>query len=281
MRTRFAPSPNGLLHIGHAYSAALAHSMAREQGGEFRLRIEDIDGTRSRPEYVVAILADMKWLGLDWDGDIVFQSERLESYDAAAQRLKDMGLLYPCSCSRSDIKAAGAKEGPEGPVYPGTCRPGPDGEYRADPGKDHSWRIDMSKAAKLTGPLSWHDSIAGDIAAEPELFGDVILVRKDAPASYHLAVTCDDTADGMTHIVRGMDLFGATHIHRLLQALLGFPVPQYRHHRLLTDEDGRKLSKSENAPSLSELREAGQSGQAVLNAIADAHLEAGNSAESP
>ena len=276
MKTRFAPSPNGLLHIGHAYSAALAHKLARDMGGAFHLRIEDIDAARSRPEFVDAILADLKWLGLDWDGDVVFQSARLASYDAAAEQLKKMGLLYPCSCTRSQINAAATEDGPEGPVYPGTCRNG-----GADISKDHSWRINTAKAVQMTGLLTWRDKIAGDVKADPEAFGDVILVRKDAPASYHLAAVLDDAADGMTHIVRGMDLFTATHIHRLLQALLDLPVPQYRHHKLLTGKDGSKLSKSEKAPSLSELRAAGKSGEAVLNAIGGADFDTGNHAKNP
>ncbi len=267
MRTRFAPSPNGLLHLGHAYSAKLAHGLARAMGGQFQLRIEDIDATRSRSEYVEAIVADLRWLGLDWDSEIVFQSDRLARYDAAAERLKAMGLLYPCSCTRSQIQVAAKAEGPEGPVYPGTCRPDADGNGGADCTRPHSWRLDIAKAAAMAGPLGWHDRVAGKVVAEPELFGDVVLLRKDAPASYHLAATLDDAADGMTHVVRGMDLFAATHIHRLLQALLDLPPPLYWHHALLTGQDGRKLSKSEQAPALSELREAGKSGPAVLDAL--------------
>ncbi|WP_164118760.1 tRNA glutamyl-Q(34) synthetase GluQRS [Sphingorhabdus sp. Alg239-R122] len=280
MRTRFAPSPNGYLHMGHALSAILAHDMSRSAGGEFHLRIEDIDAGRSKPEYVEAILADLTWLGLTWDAEPVFQSARLESYEAAAGRLHDMGLLYPCSCTRSEIKAAAREEGPEGPVYPGTCRDG-----KADLSKPHGWRLDMAQAAdlanKLAGPLRWHDRCAGEVKADPAAFGDVILVRKDAPASYHLAATVDDAADGMTHIVRGMDLFTATHIHQLLQALLELPVPIYHHHALLTGKDGRKLSKSEDAPSLRELRLGGADGRQLANDLREGIFPAGISRDNP
>ncbi len=276
MRTRFAPSPNGYLHMGHALSAVLAHDMARAADGEFHLRIEDIDAGRSRPEFVEAILADLTWLGLTWDAEPVFQSARLESYEAAAGQLRDMGLLYPCSCTRSEIRAATHKEGLEGPVYPGTCRDG-----KADLSKQHGWRLDMARAAEIAGPLHWHDGYAGEVKADPQAFGDVILLRKDAPASYHLAATLDDAADGMTYIVRGMDLFTATHIHRLLQTLLDLPVPAYYHHALLTGEDGRKLSKSEDAPSLTELRLDAADGRQLADDLRSGIFPAGISRDSP
>lgn len=253
--TRFAPSPNGRLHIGHAFSALCAHDFARSFGGKFLLRIEDIDGTRSRTEHVEAILADMRWLGLDWDGDVVFQSQRIDAYQAALDRLQDMGLLYRCWCSRSDILAA-LKErpvphGPDGPVYPGTCKGKSGGQG------PFCWRLDMVAAIARAGELCWTDLAAGVQRAAPGQFGDVVLWRKDAPASYHLAVTLDDAADGISHVVRGQDLFAYTSVHRLLQALLGLPEPLYWHHPLLLDASGEKLAKSRLSEPLSALRAAG------------------------
>ena len=270
MRTRFAPSPNGLLHMGHAISAVLAHGLACEMHGEFCLRIEDIDAGRSRHEFVDAIFADLLWLGLDWNGKAVFQSDRLSNYDAAARQLKDRALLYPCVCTRAEIAAAASAAGPEGPVYPGTCK-----GRQIDLAEPHCWRLDMQTALGLTGPLSWHDRVAGKVTARPQDFGDVVLIRKDAPASYHLAATLDDAADSMTHIVRGKDLFTATHVHRLLQALLDLPTPEYWHHDLLLGADRRKFSKSENAPPLRELRERGAEGTAVLQVLKDGIFSAG------
>lgn len=254
--TRFAPSPTGRLHLGHAFSARAAHDFARAQGGHFLLRIEDIDPGRCREEHVAGILEDLRWLGLDWDGPVIRQSERLPLYAAALDRLRAMGLLYPCFCTRRDIAASmSAPHGPEGPVYPGTCR-GAALSHRlaTDP---HCWRIDMAKATALTGPLFWHDARAGRVAADPGAHGDVVLARKDAPVAYHLAVTVDDAAQGISDIVRGEDLFAATHVHRLLQALLDLPVPAYHHHQLLTGIDGRRLAKRDNAPTLASLRAAG------------------------
>lgn len=264
---RFAPSPNGLLHLGHAYAAMMAHDFARARGGRFLLRIEDIDRGRSRPEFVTAILEDLRWLGLDWDGEVVFQSERLDSYAAATDRLKARGLLYPCFCSRSDLRQL-HEDGPaeaEGPVYPGTCRHLDRGLARkraaAEP---HSWRLDIAKAMAITGPLQWTDQRHGSQVCHPERLGDVILVPKEAPVAYHLAVTLDDARDGITHVVRGDDLFASTHIHCLLQALLGLPKPVYFHHTLLRDEKGEKLAKSRDSASLSVLRMAGQNGHILL-----------------
>ncbi|WP_333574257.1 tRNA glutamyl-Q(34) synthetase GluQRS [Sphingomonas sp.] len=262
--TRFAPSPTGRLHLGHAFSALQAHDVARENGGIFTLRIEDIDGTRSRPEHVAAILADLDWLGLAWDEPPVFQSQRLGLYQAALDRLREMGLLYPCFCTRADIAASlSAPHGPDGPLYPGTCR------ARAEPDlrRPHSWRLDMAAAVARTGPLTWHDAHAGTVVADPLSHGDVILARKDAPASYHLAVTVDDAAQGITHVVRGADLFAATHVHRLLQPLLGLPTPAYRHHALLTGPDGTRLAKRHGAPTLEALRLAGEDGRALADKL--------------
>lgn len=255
--SRFAPSPTGRLHLGHAYSAIQAHDFARGAGGTFLLRIEDIDGTRSREEHVAGIVEDLGWLGLTWDGPVVRQSTRLEAYQAALDRLKAMGLLYPCFCTRADIAAsATAPHGPSGAIYPGTCR----GLEAPDLTQPHCWRLDMAAAIARTGPLDWHDAFAGTITADPASHGDVVLARKDAPASYHLAVTIDDAAQGVTHIVRGRDLSESTHVHRLLQALLDLPTPEYRHHDLLTGPDGERLAKRNGAPTLADLRAGGMDG---------------------
>ena len=266
--TRFAPSPNGPLHLGHAYSAIMAHDLARERGGRFILRVEDIDGARSRPELAEAFRADLAWLGLEWD-EVAPQSARLECYDAAAERLLAMGLLYPCTCTRAEIAAAARAAGPEGPLYPGTCR------ARAIDAAGAAWRLDVAKALALTGPLTWEDELAGRQAARPELLGDVVLMRKDAPASYHLAVTLDDAADGVTLVTRGLDLFAATHIHRLLQALLELPVPRWHHHGLLVEGDGRKLAKRRGSPGLARRRLAGEDGGALANALRAHRFPAG------
>ena len=245
--TRFAPSPNGRLHIGHAFAALCAHDFARAFGGVFQLRIEDIDGTRSRPEHIAAIIADMEWLGLRYDGEVVFQSQRVDHYAGALKRLRDMGLVYRCWCTRSEIvgalKTKPVRHGPDGPVYPGTCR----GVTRKGP---YCWRLDMTAAMERTGsgpetgPVTWTDLVAGEQSGDPALFGDVVLWRKDAPASYHLAATLDDATDGISHVVRGKDLFDYTIIHRVLQELLVLPQPVYWHHGLLLDAKGEKLAKS-------------------------------------
>ncbi|MGV3456281.1 tRNA glutamyl-Q(34) synthetase GluQRS [Sphingomonas sp.] len=287
--------------MGHAFSAIAAHDFARARGGAFLLRIEDIDGTRSRAEHVETILADLNWLGLDWDGDVLFQSARLDAYQAALDDLRERGLIYPCFCTRADIAAsARAPHGPEGLVYPGTCR----GMVGSDLTKPHCWRLDMGAAlhalgrhpresggpspdiasdragaaggqsgrwapafAGVTDGLTFTDSRFGTIAADPAAHGDVVLARKDAPASYHLAVTIDDAAQGVTDVVRGEDLLPATHVHRLLQELLGLPVPRYHHHRLLTGPDGERLAKRHGAPTLAALRETGVDGRALADAL--------------
>jgi glutamyl-Q tRNA(Asp) synthetase len=261
IRTRFAPSPNGQLHLGHAYAAIVAHDLARARGGEFLLRIEDIDGTRSRADLVPEILADLEWLGLAWDGPVVFQSSRLASYAAAAERLKGMGLLYPCQCTRAEVLAAARELGPDGPIYPGTCR------GRAVDPQGAAWRLDMAKAAALAGPLEWTDELAGPQFASLQQFGDVVLLRKEASASYHLAATLDDAADGITLVTRGQDLFAASHVHRLLQALLDLPVPTWHHHLLICEPDGRKLAKRRGSPALADLRCAGEDGQALAASL--------------
>jgi len=260
--TRFAPSPNGPLHLGHAWSAIVAHDLARERRGRFLLRIEDIDGARSRPEHAEGALADLRWLGLDWDGEAIRQSARIDAHAAALERLKGMGLVYPCRCTRAEIAAAATEQGPDGPVYPGTCR-----KRDFDPEGPAAWRLDMARAIDLAGSLSWFDERAGEQEARPERFGDVVLARKDAPGSYHLAVTLDDAADGVSVVTRGMDLFAATDLHRLLQALLGLPVPVWHHHALLVDANGEKLAKRKGSPSLADRRKAGEDGRALADAM--------------
>lgn len=261
IRTRFAPSPNGPLHLGHAYAAIVAHDRAVMDGGEMLLRIEDIDGKRSRPELADSFRADLAWLGLTWR-EVAAQSQRIASYRAATDRLREMGLLYPCRCTRAEVAAAATAFGPDGPLYPGTCRLTP-----AAAAPDAAWRLDMARAVALAGPLTWCDEIAGEQRAAPERFGDVVLWRKDAPASYHLAATLDDAADGVTVVTRGLDLFAASHVHRLLQALLGLPVPVWHHHLLLIEPDGRKLAKRRGAPALADLRRAGEDGPALADAL--------------
>ena len=252
--TRFAPSPNGPLHLGHAYSAVLAHDLARDAGGRFLLRIEDIDGPRSRPELTDAFRRDLEWLGLEWE-EMPAQSTRLESYEEAARGLLRRGYLYPCSCTRAEIEALEPRLGSQGAIYPGTCK-----GARLDPAKPAALRLDVDRAMADTGELVWEDALAGKQVADPREAGDVVIVRKDAPASYHLAATLDDAADGVTLVTRGADLFPATHIHRLLQALLGLPVPRWHHHALLLDESGQKLAKRRGSPSLADRRITGEDG---------------------
>ncbi|MCA1748352.1 MAG: tRNA glutamyl-Q(34) synthetase GluQRS [Parasphingopyxis sp.] len=271
--TRFAPSPTGRLHLGHGFSAIRAQDFARGAGGRFLLRFEDIDAGRVREEYYAGIEEDLAWLGLDWDGEPMRQSERFDAYRAALETLKTRGLVYPCFCTRKEIAAeiaasASAPHGVDGPFYPGTCR----GIDRRDAERrlaeeEFAWRLDMEKAAALAGPLFWEDSALGRIAARPELHGDVVLTRKDAPASYNLAVTVDDAFQGITDIVRGNDLIASTDVHRLLQHLLGLPVPRYHHHVLITDEEGKRLSKRDDARSLATLRAAGWDGAEVAAAL--------------
>ena len=282
--TRFAPSPTGRLHLGHAYSALLAHDFARARDGAFRVRIEDIDPGRVRPEFVDFILEDLAWLGLAWDGEILFQSQRLDLYSRALDRLRAQGLLYPCFCTRKAIAAeiavsASAPHGPDGPVYPGTCRRmGKAEREQLAAQQPHAWRLDMTAAATILGEgaLSWCNDDQ-EIAADPERFGDVVLARKDAPASYHLAVTVDDAAQGITDIVRGDDLFEATHVHRLLQALLGLPTPRYHHHPVLLGESGQRLAKRNGAPTIAALRAAGTDPQALVDNLRYGRLPVGYS----
>jgi glutamyl-Q tRNA(Asp) synthetase len=264
--TRFAPSPTGLLHLGHAHAALCAWRRAREAGGRFLLRLEDIDATRCRPQYDAAIVADLAWLGLDWDGEVRRQSEHLDTYRAALDRLAAQGLIYPCFCTRRAIqdeiaRAGHAPHGPEGVLYPGICRPLPPAERarRIAAGQSYALRLDIGRALAVTGALAWEDEEAGTVAADPLSHGDIVLARKEIPTSYHLAVTLDDALQGISLVTRGEDLFTATHIHRLLQALLDLPVPRYHHHRLLADASGRRLAKRDRSLTLAALREAGHS----------------------
>ncbi len=259
---RFAPSPNGFLHLGHAFSALLNHELARECGGRFLLRIEDIDLSRARPEFEAAIYEDLAWLGLDWERPARKQSEHFADYFRALERLEALGLLYPCICTRADIARAAPKDGPRdpdgAPLYPGICRNKPRPPIREVLRTGGvALRLDMGKALKLAPPLAWREFGVGDVAARPEQWGDVVLARKDTPTSYHLAVVVDDALQGVTDVVRGKDLFHATSVHRLLQQLLGLPAPDYRHHELLLDARGEKLSKSRESKTLRELRAEG------------------------
>lgn len=267
--TRFAPSPNGSLHLGHAYSAIVAHDLAKERGGRFLLRVEDIDGGRSRPELADEFRRDLEWLGLEWE-EVPMQSMRLASYEGAAQELLALGLLYPCTCTRKEIEAARPRLGPDGMIYPGTCK-----GRLLDPAKPVALRLDVEKAMQVAGELTWTDELAGAQRCDPRQFGDVVLVRKDEPASYHLAATLDDAADGVTLVTRGMDLFHSTHIHRLLQALFDLPVPQWHHHGLLLDEEGRKLAKRRSSPSLADRRLEGEDGRALADALRAGRLPTG------
>ncbi|WP_420822138.1 tRNA glutamyl-Q(34) synthetase GluQRS [Sphingomonas crusticola] len=266
--SRFAPSPTGRLHLGHAFSAVRAHDLAREAGGRFLLRIEDIDGTRSREAFVGGIEEDLRWLGLAWDGPVVCQSRRMTLYGAAFERLKALGLVYPCFCTRAEITAsASAPHGDAGPIYPGTCRALTAAERERRAGEPHCWRLDMTAAHARTGALRWHDATVGWVDADPLPQGDVVLARKETPTSYHLAVTIDDAAQGVTDVVRGVDLFAATHVHRLLQALLGLPTPRYHHHQLLLGADGQRLAKRNGARSLADLRAHGSDPDILLASL--------------
>ena len=287
MFTRFAPSPTGELHLGHAYSAVLAHDAARRADGSFQIRIDDIDGSRSREEFVDASLADLRWLGLEWDGDPVRQSARLGDYAAALDDLRVRGLVYPCFCTRADIAASlsaphGPPHGPAGAVYPGTCRNLSDTEReRRLAAEPHCWRLDMARAAVAAGELVWEEEGQGLRVADPLAHGDIILARKDAPASYHLASTLDDADMGVTHVIRGADLIASTDVHRLLQALLGLPTPLYRHHALVCGPDGKRLAKRDAAASLASLRAAGTDGPALAADLAADRLPAGYFLQNP
>jgi glutamyl-Q tRNA(Asp) synthetase len=284
--TRFAPSPTGLLHLGSAFSALVAWRRARESGGRFLLRLEDIDPARCRPQFADAILEDLTWLDIDWDGEVRVQSQHFAEYRSTLDALRARGLLYPCFCSRTDIhQSATAPHTPDGaPRYPGTCRGLSEDERtaRIAAGERHALRLNMQSAlasntplpqagevgerrepgegaAKCPVPLTFEEAGEGTIPCHPEQFGDVVLARKDAPASYHLCVTHDDAVQGVTLVTRGADLKPATHLHRLLQSLMGWPTPTYAHHELLTDATGRRLAKRDRAATLRDLRARGHS----------------------
>jgi glutamyl-Q tRNA(Asp) synthetase len=283
---RFAPSPNGYLHLGHAYSAVLNARMAGDADGRLLLRIEDIDATRCRPEYEAAIFEDMRWLGLAWDEPVRRQSQHLAAYADTLEHLAARGLIYPSFESRAEIAAlvaARERDGswprdPDGaPLYPGTAKalPPRERDRRMAAGDPYALRLDMAAALTAIGaaPLTWRETGArpgsetGLIPADPAQWGDVVLARKDIPTSYHLAVVVDDALQGVTHVVRGQDLFAATSLHRLLQILLVLPEPIYHHHRLILDGDGRKLSKSTRATGLRRLRAGGASPAAIRSMI--------------
>jgi glutamyl-Q tRNA(Asp) synthetase len=271
--TRFAPSPTGRLHLGHACSALFAHEQA--QDGRFLLRIEDIDVARCRPEFEQGIFDDLAWLGLHWEQPVRRQSDHFDIYDNALQRLDGMGVLYPCFCTRKEIqeeiaRSPSAPHGPEGALYPGTCRALSFGDrmQRMNDGQPYAMRLDVQKAlALVTRPLHWHDRARGEQLATPEMLGDVVLARKDTPASYHLCVTIDDHLQGVTLVTRGEDLFYATHLHRLLQALLELDAPEYHHHKLLLDENGQRFAKRNRGVTLEHLRHAGKTPEDIRRMI--------------
>ncbi|MBT3533739.1 MAG: tRNA glutamyl-Q(34) synthetase GluQRS [Rhodospirillaceae bacterium] len=263
---RFAPSPTGALHLGNGYSALYAFDRARQMDGSFLLRVEDIDQGRCRPEHEAAMLADLAWLGLTWEQPVRRQSEHMDDYAAALAKLSDAGLTYPCFCTRKDIAreiaaAPSAPHGPDGALYPGICRSLSLTERRdrVAAGAAFAVRLDCARAARMiAGDLSWYDRQSGQQYLQPGLHGDVVLARKETPTSYHLAVTVDDALQGVSHVTRGADLFAATHVHRLLQALLDLPTPEYDHHRLLQDDDGVRMAKRHGAVSLAQLRDEGR-----------------------
>lgn len=281
--TRFAPSPSGPLHVGHLLAAVQARRLADAHGGRCLLRIEDIDITRARSrEWVDLMYEDLAWLGLRFDGEVMVQSNRFDIYAAALEQLKAMGLLYPCFCTRTEIKAQIAEMGRAphatlGYLYPGTCRrlSADEAAARIARGDAHAWRLDMQRVQDLIGTPRWRDMHRGLQRCVPTEYGDVVLARKEMPASYHLAVVIDDAAQGVTHITRGLDLFDATHIHRALQAVLALPVPTYCHHTLLCDNKGKRLAKRDGARSLASLRQAGLSPQQVYASLESALLNRG------
>jgi glutamyl-Q tRNA(Asp) synthetase len=276
--TRFAPSPTGLLHLGSAYSALVAWTRAREAGGRFLVRIEDTDIRRCRREFETAILRDLKWLGLDWDGEVRRQSDHFTDYGRELDRLGRRDLVYPCFCSRAEIEREiaasasaphglglgshrGPQLGPDGPLYPGTCRHLPPAERkrRIAAGRQFCMRLDAARSAAIVGPYDFVDEVRGRIEGDPLLMGDFVLARKDTPTSYHLAVTVDDHLQGVTLVTRGEDILPSTHVHVLLQRLLGYATPLYAHHRLITDATGRRLAKRDKDLTVQSLREKGVS----------------------
>ena len=274
MTTRFAPSPTGLLHRGHAFAALVARDLAGEDG-TFLLRFEDIDHTRVRPEFYAAIEEDLHWLGLEWSGTPLRQTDRLDAYASSLNQLKATGVLYPCFCTRREIteelaRITNAPHGPEGPLYPGTCRNLGDNKRQSllDANTPHCWRLDAAAAHELTGPLTFIDQRHGQITVDPALLGDVILARKDIATSYHLAVVVDDAYQHISLVTRGEDLLPSTHVHRLLQTLLKLPEPTYHHHTLITDSEGQRLAKRDESQTIQSLRQSGQSPQDILRTVA-------------
>jgi glutamyl-Q tRNA(Asp) synthetase len=273
--TRFAPSPTGRLHLGHAFSAVLGHDAARRSGGRILLRIEDLDQGRSRPEFVDGIYEDMQWLGLEWDEPVLVQSQRTQAYSHALDNLRDRGLVYACFCTRADIaQSLTAPHGDAAVSYAGTCRTLPDDpERRAS--TPHCWRLDSAKALQTVALPSWSEANGEGFHAREEQIGDAILARKDAPASYHLSCVVDDAASGVTVVARGADLRPSTPIQRLLQGLLGLPEPTYLHHPLIRHEDGRRLAKRDLAPTLAAMREAGVDGRRLASDLLAGKLPLG------
>jgi glutamyl-Q tRNA(Asp) synthetase len=275
LTTRFAPSPTGRLHLGHAYSAGIGHSLARQSGGRFLLRIDDLETTRSRPEFVSGIEEDLRWMGVEWDGEPLVESCRADIYAAALEQLRAEGLVYPCFCTRADIAAAlAAPHGEAVSTYPGTCRGlADDPERRAS--TPHSWRLDSARALAKAGLPSWTEEGGTRFEVRAGEIGDEILARKDAPASYHLACVVDDAESGITLVVRGADLRPSTPVQRLLQQLLGLPEPRYLHHPLVVHQDGRRLAKRNLAPTLAALREAGVDGRQLARDLVENRLPSG------
>ncbi len=268
--TRFAPSPTGLLHLGSAYAALFAHDQARRHGGRFLLRIEDIDLTRCRPEFEQGMIEDLQWLGLEWDGPVMRQSERLPVYDEFLHVLEEGGLTYPCFCTRTEIQAEiaaapTAPHGPDGPLYPGTCKNLDWREARAriEAGEPYATRLHMDRAAEMTDPLTFTDIARGVINVDAGSCGDIVLGRKDVPTSYHLSVTIDDAFQFVNLVTRGEDLLHATHVHRTLLALLGLPEPLYHHHPVLLDPDGKRFAKRDKSVTIGGLRAAGHTPEEV------------------
>ena len=273
--TRFAPSPTGRLHLGHAYSAVLGHQEATENGGRLLLRIEDLDQTRSRSEFVDGIFEDLSWLGIEWAEPVLVQSQRTAHYEAALSELKELGLVYACFCTRADIaQSLTAPHGDAATSYPGTCRNLPDDpERRAT--APHCWRLDSAQALMMAGLPSWAEADGQTFIAAKTDIGDAILARKDAPASYHLSCVLDDAATGVTLVTRGADLRPSTPIQRLLQQLLRVPAPTYLHHPLVAHEDGRRLAKRDLAPTLAAMRENGIDGSTLARELAEGRLPLG------
>ena len=273
--TRFAPSPTGRLHLGHAFSAVMGHDRAARRGGRWAIRIEDLDQGRSRPEFVDAMFEDLRWLGLDWAKPVLVQSQRTEAYADALEQLKARGLAYTCFCTRADIaQSLTAPHGDAATSYPGTCRALPDDpERRAT--TPHCWRLNSAAALKEVGLPSWTEASGRTLDAEPSQIGYAILARKDAPAAYHLACVVDDAASDVTMVVRGADLRPSTPIQRLLQQLLGLPEPTYLHHPLVTHEDGRRLAKRDLAPALAAMRDDGVDGPTLAKQLLAGELPLG------